>query len=100
MEEKIKKFNVEKQNIINAIQNDDKNVKIEEKVEAYLNKYPGDTDIIIVKAYMELINDIYLKILNSLLIFKTKRTITALEREKRNAIWLMTFRKHPYVLNL
>ncbi len=57
MEPKVKNFNNEKQRIINAVKNDETNMEIIAGVDDYLNKYPGDTDIIIVKAYMELIND-------------------------------------------
>lgn len=57
MEEQIKKFSDEKQSIIDAIQNDELNVNIEQKVDDYLNKYHGDTDMIIIKAYIKLLND-------------------------------------------
>ncbi len=46
--------NYEKKYIIDMVQNNEQNI---EKVDSYLNVYPGDTEIIIIKAYLELVND-------------------------------------------
>lgn len=50
-------INIEKQNIMDEIQNDQQNDMTYEKVDSYLRKYPGDTDVIIIKAYLLLLND-------------------------------------------
>lgn len=50
-------INLEKQNIMYEIQNDQQNDMTYEKVDSYLRKYPGDTDVIIIKAYLLLLND-------------------------------------------
>ena len=50
----MKNFKSEKKNIISAIKNNEQNI---EKIDDYLNKYPGDTEIILIKAYLELVND-------------------------------------------
>ncbi len=50
-------INLEKQNIMDEIQNDQQNDMTYEKVDSYLRKYPGDTDVIIIKAYLLLLND-------------------------------------------
>lgn len=50
-------INLEKQNIMDEIQNDQQNDMTYKKVDSYLRKYPGDTDVIIIKAYLLLLND-------------------------------------------
>lgn len=50
-------INIEKQNIMDEIQNDQQNDMTYEKVDSYLRKYPGDTEVIIIKAYLLLLDD-------------------------------------------
>jgi len=50
-------INVDKKNILNEIQRNEQNDMTYEKVDLYLREYPGDTDMIIIKAYLLLIDD-------------------------------------------
>ena len=51
------KNNNKKIYIVSVVQNNEQDAKIVEKVNDYLDEYSGDTDIINIKAYLELVSD-------------------------------------------